>query len=168
MCIIESMSNDEKLIYADHAGRFYARQYGFPPMAGRLLGYLTVCEPEHQTIAELADALMASRSAINVAIKALETHHLVQRTRAAGERVDRVSLILGGIEGNGFDAEVYSKQGAVASEGLELLKDSKPERQAWLEEMAALTEFLAEKMPTLQEEWHRRRDALRAARKKGR
>ncbi len=40
---IDDMPRDADLIFADHVGRFYARQYGFPPMAGRLLGYLFVC-----------------------------------------------------------------------------------------------------------------------------
>jgi DNA-binding MarR family transcriptional regulator len=158
------MDNDAKLIYADHAGRFYARQYGFPPMAGRLLGYLTVCDPEHQSISELADALMASRSAITGAIQALENFHLVMRTRTAGERVDRVSLDLAGMEGNGFDANVYNEQAALVREGLALLIKAEPDRRAWLEEMAALSDFLTERMPELQKEWHLRRDAVRAAR----
>ena len=33
-------------------------------MVGRLLGYLPVCDPPEQSIGELADALLASRSAI--------------------------------------------------------------------------------------------------------
>ncbi|NED55664.1 MarR family transcriptional regulator, partial [Micromonospora aurantiaca] len=66
------MSTDAELIFADHAGRFYARQYGFPPMAGRLLGYLIICDPPQQTIAELSEVLLASRSAITGALKLLE------------------------------------------------------------------------------------------------
>jgi hypothetical protein len=58
------MTTDAELIFADHAGRFYARQYGFPPVAGRLLGYLIICDPPQRTIADLAKALLASRSAI--------------------------------------------------------------------------------------------------------
>lgn len=166
MCIIKSMDSDAQLIYADRAGRFYAQQYGLPPMAGRLLGYLTVCDPEQQSIAELADALMASRSAITGAIQALENFHLVIRTRTAGERVDKISLDLAGVEGNGFNAKVCNDQADLAREGLSVLKNAEPERRAWLEEMAVLADFLAERLPALQKEWHKRRDALRAARRK--
>lgn len=162
---MNSMDIDAQLTYADHAGRFYAQQYGFTPMAGRLLGYLTVCDPEQQSIAELADALMASRSAITGAIQVLENFHLVIRTRTAGERVDKVSLDPEGVEGNGFDAKVYSEQAVLAHEGLALLNKATPDRRAWLEEIAALTDFLAERMPELQKEWHKQRDALRAARR---
>ena len=36
---------DAEITFADHMGRYYARRYAFPPMVGRLIGYLTVCDP---------------------------------------------------------------------------------------------------------------------------
>ena len=39
------MPRDEEITFADHVGRFYAHRYGFPPMVGRVLGYLMVCQP---------------------------------------------------------------------------------------------------------------------------
>ena len=59
-------------------------------MAGRVLGYLLVCDPPEQTIAQLSEALLASRSAITGALDVLERIHAVRRARAAGERMDRV------------------------------------------------------------------------------
>ncbi len=72
MCYNWRMPRDEEITYADHMGRFYARRYAFPPMVGRVLGYLLVCEPRDQTIAELSEALLASRSAITGALSVLE------------------------------------------------------------------------------------------------
>ncbi|MGO8721814.1 MAG: MarR family transcriptional regulator, partial [Acidimicrobiales bacterium] len=80
------MPSDAEITFADHAGRFYARRFGMAPVVGRLIGYLGVCDPREQSIGELADALLASRSAIAGAVKALETLGLIQRSRAAGER----------------------------------------------------------------------------------
>jgi pimeloyl-ACP methyl ester carboxylesterase len=40
-------------------------------VTGRLLGYLAVCDPPRQTIADLAGALLASRSVITAAVKSL-------------------------------------------------------------------------------------------------
>src|SRR6266702_2361835 len=97
------MPTDAELTFADHAGRLYARRYGFPPMVGRLLGYLAICDPREQSIGELADALLASRSAITGAIKTLEAIHVVQRSRAAGERMDRVCIDLTSPQAFGFD-----------------------------------------------------------------
>ena len=53
-------------------------------MVGRVLGYLLVCEPRDQSIAELSEALLASRSAITGALDVLERLHAIRRSRAAG------------------------------------------------------------------------------------
>ena len=95
---------DEEITFADHTGRFYARRYGMAPMVGRLLGYLAVCDPNEQSIAELADALLASRSAIAGAVNTLENLGLIRRSRAAGERMDRVRVDMSSPRATGFDA----------------------------------------------------------------
>jgi DNA-binding MarR family transcriptional regulator len=156
------MNKDEQLLYADHIRHFYTLRYGFPPMVGRLLGYLFLCVPEKQSMSELADALMASRSAIAGAVQTLENYHFVNRTRAAGQRSDSISLNPAGIEGKGFDATVYQEQAALFREGLNALKDEGQDpRISMLEEAAALAEFLAEQIPALHTEWYKRRAALR-------
>jgi hypothetical protein len=157
------MPTDEELIFADHAGRFYARQHGFPPMAGRLLGYLMICDPPQQTIDQLAEALMASRSAITGAVKLLEAYGLAVRTRSAGERVDRVSGNLAALEPRNFDSGLFMEQAALFREGLALMADSAPARRAPLEELLALVEFLGERLPQVLAEWRERRDAMRAS-----
>jgi hypothetical protein len=141
------MPRDEEITFADHMGRFYARRFGFPPMVGRVLGYLLVCEPRDQTIAELSDALLASRSAITGALSVLETIHAVRRSRAAGERSDRVRI------------DFPSAQG----QGLEVVSDAPPEHRAELLELAAFADFLVESTEALRLQWEARRDALRAS-----
>lgn len=155
------MNKDAILIYADHAARFYTRQYGFNPVAARLLGYLSVCDPIEQSINDLADALLTSRSAINVAVTMLENMHLVQRSRPAGSRVDLVSIDLDGATGSkAFDSQEYAEQGRLAREGLELLKDASPERRRILEEVRNLSDFLVEQMPLLEDKWQKHRQQL--------
>jgi DNA-binding transcriptional regulator GbsR (MarR family) len=156
------MPRDEEITFADHAGRFYARRYGFPPMVGRVLGYLLVCEPPEQSIAELSDALLASRSAITGALEVLERLHTVQRSRAAGERMDRVRLDFSAAQSRGFDITEYQELGDLAREGLEVLKDAPPERRADALQMAALADFCVERISALEKEWETYRDALRA------
>lgn len=51
----------------------------------------------------------------------------------------------------------------MAREGLTLLQDAPSDRQAVLEEVAALGDFLAEKMPALLEEWRARRATQRGS-----
>ncbi len=147
------MHSDAELTFADHAGRLYARRYGFAPMVGRLLGYLAICDPREQTIAELADALLASRSAITGAVKTLEQLHIVRRSRAAGERTDRVRIDVTSSQAWGFDVSEYVEQGDLAREGLQVLKGAPLERQAVLLWWAAFADFLTEKLPALEKEW---------------
>jgi len=147
------MDRDKVLIFADHMGRFYAQRYGFPPVTGRLIGYLSVCEPMQQSINDIADALLTSRSAINNAIKTLEAQKLIHRSRPAGTRADLISISPLGWENTGFEPSEYQEMAGLAREGLELLQDASPERRQALEAAASLGDFLTEKLPQLYEEW---------------
>lgn len=160
---MRAMPTDAEITFADHMGRFCARRYAFPPMVGRLLGYLAVCDPPEQSIGELAEALLASRSAITGAVKVLEPSHLVRRTRAAGERMDRVRIDLSSPQALGMDISEYEELLDLAREGLEVVKDAPAERRAVLLETAAFAEFLLEQMPRFQKEWEARRAELVAS-----
>lgn len=157
------MPTDAELTYADHMGRFYVRRYGFPPMVGRLIGYLLVCDPPEQSIGELADALLASRSAIAGAVKLVENFHVLERSRAAGERMDKVRLDMSTSEAMGMDVSEYVEMQELAQEGLEVLRDTPFERRARLLEMSAFADFLIELMPRMRQEWEERRAAMVAA-----
>jgi hypothetical protein len=157
------MPTDGEITFADHAGRLYARRYGMAPMVGRLLGYLTICDPREQSIAELAEALLASRSAITNAASTLDTLGLIRRSRAAGDRMDRMSIDLSGPQAMGFDVSEYREQGDLAREGLALLADAPPERRALLLEWAAFADFLVARLPELEKDWKAYREALRAS-----
>ena len=154
------MPTDAEITFADHMGRFYARRYAFPPMVGRLIGYLAVCDPPEQTIAELSEALLASRSAIAGAVKSLETMHVISRSRPAGERMDRVRIDLSSPQSMGMDASEYVELAELANEGLEVLRDAPEERRAILAEMAAFAEFLVDQMAHFEQAWKQRRAEL--------
>jgi MarR family len=157
------MVTDAELTFADKLGGYFARQYGLPPVFGRVFAWLLICDPPEQTAAEIAEVLHASRSAVGSAIVALDNQGLVVRTRAAGERADRVSFhpeaAVRGLEGS----EEYGAMMALAREGLEVLADAPPARRARLLEAVAFYEFLLERMPAVAAEWRSRRDALRAS-----
>ena len=46
----------EKQHFAEEVGLFFERS-GMTRMAGRILGWLLVCDPPHQTLNDLAEAL---------------------------------------------------------------------------------------------------------------
>jgi DNA-binding MarR family transcriptional regulator len=163
------MNRDKVLVFSDHVGRFYAERYGFSPVAGRLIGYLYVCEPAQNSINDIADALLTSRSAINNAVKMLEIQKLIHRSRPAGTRADLISLNPLGWENMGFDPTEYKQMASLACEGLELLGNASPERRQALEVVVSLNEFLAERLPQLYEEWntfHQKRQVAKKSKRK--
>lgn len=147
------MDNKQNILkFADRMGQYQAQRHGLPPVTGRVVGYLSVCDPMEQSINDIAEALLTSRSAVNNAIAMLETQKLIKRTRPAGSRSDLVSLGQIGME-SGFDPAEYRELAEIAREGLELLKDATPERRQALETTASLGEFLADRLPKLYQEW---------------
>jgi DNA-binding MarR family transcriptional regulator len=153
---------DAELSFADEFGRFFARQYGMPPMMGRIAGWLLICDPPAQTAAEIAEALQVSRSAVGTAVDLLEKNAVARRTRVPGERADRISANPAAAE-QGLDPSEYAGYVALARQGLELLADAPPARRRRLLELAAFHDFLIERLPPLAAEWQAHRDALIAS-----
>jgi DNA-binding MarR family transcriptional regulator len=129
-------------------------------MVGRLIGYLAVCDPPEQSINDLADALLASRSAINNAVKSLETMSLIRRMRVAGERMDRVRLDPTSQQAMGFDTTEYEEMKELVDEGLGVVGDTSPQQRALLLEWSEFASFVAEQVKRMQEEWRERRAVL--------
>ena len=148
-----------QLDYADRVARTWVRRFRVSPVAGRIVGYLLVCDPEWQSIDELAAALHTSRSSVAGAVKDLESLGVLQRRRATGDRMDRVKVTIN--QSQGFDPTSYREAAAFAREGLTLLADRSPERRRQLEEMASLGDFLAERLPQLLAEWQKLRASTR-------
>ena len=125
---------------------------------------MSMCEPAAQTINDLAEALLASRSAITQAVVLLENRGLVQRSRARGERVDRVTARLDASTfERDFDPTSFADTAALLRRGAALLAREDSGRREALEEYAALHDFLAEKFLLLKQEWLARRVSLRGA-----
>lgn len=161
MCNIRHMNQNE-LAYVENVGRFFSNQYGLAPVVGRLAGWLLICEPPQQTIDEIAAALHASRSAVSGGASILEKQSWIVRTRAAGERADRVAMNPRTWEASLASPE-FSELAELANEGLTALEGDSSTRSARLREMAAFGEFLRDRLPELAAEWIAHRDALRAS-----
>jgi hypothetical protein len=80
--------------------------------------------------------------------------------RAAGERVDRVSIDPAGLEPKGFDPAEYQLQAELAREALALLPADATARRGVLAEAAALSDFLARRLPEVLDEWRAQRGAV--------
>jgi DNA-binding MarR family transcriptional regulator len=156
------MPTEAELSFVDQVGRHYQRHYAVPPMIGRVVGWLLICDPPAQTVAEISEALQASRSAVGTALNMVETWGSLRRTRPPGERADRIHLVPISAQALESPAE-YGALAALAKHGIDVLQDAPRWRKARLLEMAAFAEFLLERLPALATEWQERRAALRAS-----
>lgn len=85
----------------------------------------------------------------------------MRRSRAAGQRVDHVTLDPRALDPTGFVGAIYREQADIARSALDLIEDEPSERRSMLEEGAAFYDFLSERMPALLAEWHEKRAGLR-------
>lgn len=65
---------------------FCAQEYGVPPIAGRVLGWLMICDPPEQSAGQIAEAIGASRASLTTNIRLLTDTKLVRRRSRPGER----------------------------------------------------------------------------------
>lgn len=82
------MSEDERerlLAWVERLAEFLARD-GVPPIAGRCLGWLMVCDPPEQSAAEIAEAIGASRASLTTNMQILTAMGFVAKGSRPGER----------------------------------------------------------------------------------
>jgi DNA-binding transcriptional regulator GbsR (MarR family) len=81
-----STSRESLLSWVERVAGFLAEQYGLPPITGRILGWLMVCDPPEQSGSEIAAAIGASRASISTNMRLLTGSGLVRRSTRAGGR----------------------------------------------------------------------------------
>jgi DNA-binding transcriptional regulator GbsR (MarR family) len=104
---------------------------GVPRVAGRIRGWLPVCDAPHQIAAELADAIRASRASISTMTRLLTQFGLMERIGLSGER-NRFYRIKSGGSTELLKARMSltTEVCKTAERGLEMLKDKTPGRAA--------------------------------------
>ena len=63
---------------------------------GLIYGWLTVCEPDHQSITEMAHELRVSKASISTVVRQLELAQMVERVHVSGSRQHHYRLRSGG------------------------------------------------------------------------
>ncbi|HZE38180.1 MAG TPA: MarR family transcriptional regulator [Stackebrandtia sp.] len=142
--------------YADEVG-LYFEQWGLPRIPGRILGWLLVCEPPHQSAEELAGALSVSRGSISMALKMLTSAGVVERHPAAGSRRTYYHMTPGfWLNEAGEKARAAAQWTKLAERGLELMADRPADSRDRLREMRDSYAFLAEQYARIETLWHER------------
>lgn len=134
-------------------------QTGMPRMAGRVFGWLLIADPPHQSLAELAEVLTASKGSISTTTRLMVQIGLIERFVIPGVRHDYFRLhkeALQRIIKHGLEDEIEMLQ-CLSEHGLELLKGESSERRRWLEEMYDRYTFLEQEFPALMERYEKQR-----------
>jgi DNA-binding transcriptional regulator GbsR (MarR family) len=135
----------------------YFEQTGWLRMDGRILAWLFICEPPHQSFSELVDILQASKSSISTSTRQLIRAGWIERIRFPGKRWDyyrlrpefcssSITYFIGMMEG----------LRTLTEKGLTLLEGSPPGRLERLSEAHDIFLFMKEEMPKLLENWKTR------------
>ncbi|MDQ2742611.1 MAG: MarR family transcriptional regulator [Chloroflexota bacterium] len=131
-------------------------QQGLVRMAGRVIGWLLICDPPEQTFNQLVTALQASKGSISTAMQFLVTAGLVERFSRPGERRDYYRVRPGTWVDLGRRlSSHYAAFTALTEQGLALLAGATVERRERLQAMHDFYVWLEREMPALWDRWER-------------
>src|SRR4026209_1665773 len=135
--------------FVEEMGQYLA-SYGMTPMAGRMWGWLMICEPPEQTAAEIAEALHASRGAISGPARPLANARLIRRSTRRGDRREYFSAPPETFEMFLQNAgRIYRQFREMAERGLEAIADRPPQSRARLEEFRDVFAFVEREVPAV-------------------
>jgi hypothetical protein len=135
----------------------YFENSGFPRMPGRILAWLLICHPPHQSMNQLARALHASKSSVSTGIRHLIEAGFAERISFPGVRSDYVRLrahfdtasierFIVRISGFGIFAERWLSQ----------LKDLPPARLEKLKLMHRVNAFMGDAIAQALKQWEKK------------
>jgi DNA-binding transcriptional regulator GbsR (MarR family) len=133
--------------FVEEMGRFLAG-LGMTPMAGRMWGFLLICEPPEQTAADVASALQASRGAISGTARILASAGLIRRATRPGDRREYFSAPAEALDAMlESAATIYRQMRQIAERGLAATIDRPPEARARLQEFHDVMAFVEREVP---------------------
>ncbi|MHB1294546.1 MAG: GbsR/MarR family transcriptional regulator [Anaerolineae bacterium] len=153
-------TQDDRRRFVEDMGLYY-EQEGLPRMAGRLVGWLLVCDPPHQSMTELAAALQASKGSISTISRLLMQSGQIERIGLTGDRQTYYRVVPD--LGPRLIRERQRRLGELremAERGLALLEENPPEARQRLEGMRDLFTYWEREGPSLLARWERQRPAV--------
>ncbi len=142
----------------------YWEQAGLPRMAGRILSWLLICDPPHQTMHQLTEALQASKSSISTGTRMLIHMGIIERLSIPGQRRDHYRVVPD--SWSHIMEEKAKKQFTelrrLSERGLALLEGASPARRQRLEEMRDYYVFMEREFPLILDHWRAHRSTVEA------
>ena len=139
----------------------YTEQLGFPRMAGRILGWLLICDPSHQSAGQLGEMLGASKGSVSAMTRLLIQMNLVERVALPDHRRDYYRLRSGAWP-QLIKSELAVMTGLhqMVERGLAMTAGRDAAYQKRLREAHDLYAFLERELPMLLERWEHERKSI--------
>jgi DNA-binding transcriptional regulator GbsR (MarR family) len=136
----------------------YFEQMGYPRMAGRILGWLLICDPPSQSAGELAEVLAASKGSLSTMTRLLIQVGLIERVGLPGQRRDYFRIKPGAWP-QLIRSQMQSMTGLhqMVERGLMMLSGRDPALAQRLRDAHDLYAFLERELPALLKRWESER-----------
>jgi DNA-binding MarR family transcriptional regulator len=136
---------------------------GLPRMAGRIYGWLLVCEPPEQSMEELAAGVQGSKASMSTMTRLLVQADLIEKVRRPGARRDVFRIRVGQWR-RLWESRMQLLQETVVltGRGLALLARRPPASRDRLEELHHQYRFMEEHLPALLARFDREHAAAHA------
>ncbi|WP_086839163.1 GbsR/MarR family transcriptional regulator [Amycolatopsis kentuckyensis] len=138
---------DEVLRWIERVATFCVEEWALPPITGRILGLLMICDPPERSAGRIAETIRASRASLTSNLRFLAAIGLVRKVRVPGDRTAYYR-----IEDDAWHKVIQRKLdglgafGEIAEEGAKLAGGSGPRTEriraaqqslTWLRDIAA-------------------------------
>src|SRR5690348_16207466 len=113
---------DRLLRWVERVAAFCVEEWGLPPITGRILGWLMICDPAEQSAGQIAEVIQARRASLNSNMRFLTAIGLVKKARRPGDRTSYYR-----IEDDAWQKVIQRKLeslsafGEIADEGLDIV-----------------------------------------------
>jgi len=153
---IEDMGEPEMKQFIEDVGILYG-EMGFPRMAGRILGWLLLCEPPHQSAEQLATVVEASKGSISSMTRLLIQMGMVEKIGIPGKR-DTYYRIRSGSWSELLRNHLTSiaAMRKLADRGLELISSRSQGSRQRLQDLRDFHAFLEREIPSLLDRYEQR------------
>ena len=146
--------------------RQFAEEYGvvgermgMPRMVARLLGFMLICDPPTQSIADLGRALGVSRASVSIATRLLQASGLLRRVAEPGARGYRFEIDPAFFSGRMDAANAFGALRRVLEHGVELAGGEGDPQSARLREARDFYAFVERAVPEAIERYRAERRA---------
>lgn len=158
MCNVYQDAGEVEMKQFIEDGGIVYEEMGLPRMAGRIFGWLLVCEPPHQSAEELASIVESSKGSISSMTRLLIQIGLVERMGVPGKR-GTYYRIKSGSWSELMRVRMWHVTAIreLAERGLDLMAGKDPKCRERLQELRDFHAFLELELPALFDRYDHRR-----------